>query len=554
MPRQIKTALLSVSDKTGLVDFAQFLASTGVTLISTGGTAKALREAGLEVKGVSEVTGFPEVLRGRVKTLHPHIHAGLLADTRREEDAAQLAELGLASIDLVAVNLYPFERTAAAHWQADAAGFEEVVENIDIGGPCLVRAAAKNHANVVVLTSPAQYASVQAQLEANESVDEATRRTLALAAYRHTAAYDAAIATWLEHQLAGQQQPEAEAEQPEWPEVFVRRFDKVAALRYGENPHQQAAYYAEMAPPQRASLATARQLHGSEVSYNNLLDCEAAMLLAGELAEPACAVIKHTNPCGAAVAEDATTAFERARDADPTSAFGGILALNRRVDQALAEAICAKGQFYECLVAPSVAEEALEVFKQGTGWVTRLRILAVGQPEAERLEPSRARTEAVLRGLEGGLLVQQPDTRLYAAEPAPKQVRWTNATAEAPPATLHEDLHLAWVVCKHVKSNAIVLAKQGVAIGVGAGQMSRVEATQIAVHRAQTIGGEQATVGSVLASDAFFPFPDSIDHAANAGVKAIIQPGGSKRDGDVIGACEKYKIPMVFTGMRHFRH
>jgi phosphoribosylaminoimidazolecarboxamide formyltransferase/IMP cyclohydrolase len=539
----IRTALLSVSDKSGLAELGRALAGRGVALISTGGTAKALRDAGLTVRDVSDVTQSPEVLRGRVKTLHPLIHAGLLADRRRDDDRDEAAGFGAPAIDLVVCNLYPFEATAAPRMQTDAAGYEEVVENIDIGGPTMIRAAAKNHANIAVVTDPAQYEPLIAELaEHDGAVSLETRRRLALAAFRRVAAYDAAVVTWLEAQ-AQQAGDDSLATAP--PEIFVRRYDKVGDLRYGENPHQSAAFYREFGAERVPGIAAATQVHGTPLSYNNIVDADAALHLAAEFADPAVAIIKHTNPCGLAVADDLGEAFRRARAADPTSAFGGIIGINRRIERPLAEELTAKGLFFEAIVAPGFSDDALDHIRGRKAWVERLRCLAVG---GERIGPGRARSRWIARGLEGGLLVQGPDAPLFAGIGADD---WQVAGSVQPPADRQADLRIAWAVCKHVKSNAIVLVRDGVAIGVGAGQMSRVEATELAISRA---GGDDAARGAVLASDAFFPFPDSIDRAAKAGITAVIQPGGSKRDAEVIAAADGHGIAMLTTGMRHFRH
>ena len=547
MQLRIKAALFSVSDRTGVEDFARFLAQNGVKLLATGGTCKALRDAGLTVMEVGEYTGQPEIMDGRVKTLHPKVHAGILADRSNPAHMQALAEVGADSIDLVCVNLYPFEQQIVGNWHPDDAGYASVIEKIDIGGPTMIRAAAKNHAHVTVVTSPEQFAAVRADLAASEGVSVELRRRLAFEAFRRTAAYDAAISTWLDHQVAHYDDltPEQHA-----PEVFVRRYDRRFDLRYGENPHQKAAFYAECGPP-TASIASARLVRGDTISYNNILDCDSALQLAGEFDHPSCAVIKHTNPCGAAVADDIVTAFRNARDADPVSAYGGILGFNRAVTEELAEAIAEKGQFFECIVAPAFTHEALAVFDDTRkSWLTRLRLLAVGDDGNGKLSPERPRPEWVVRGVEGGLLVQGTNVPVFDVS-TDGGMPWRVATTEAPADAQIRDLNVAWTVCKHVKSNAIVIARNGVAIGVGAGQMSRIESVQLAIGRIKDPAG---AAGAVLASDAFFPFADGVQAALKAGVKAIIQPGGSKRDDESIRVCNDANVPMLFTGMRHFRH
>ena len=518
--RPIRRALLSVSDKTGLADFARALAALGVELISTGGTRKTLAEAGLKVIDIAEVTGFPEILDGRVKTLHPRVHAGILAIRDNPQHQATLAEQKIAPIDLVVCNLYPFEATVA---QAGST-HEEIVENIDIGGPSMVRAAAKNYHDVAVVTDAAQYPAVLEELRAHGGLALATRERLAADAFALTAGYDAAVAAYFARRRDG------------WPARRTLGFHLKQALRYGENPHQQAAFYVECGA-RADSAAGAEVLHGKELSYNNLLDLDSALNLVREFDGPAAVVIKHNNPCGAAIAPTLVEAFTRAYEGDPLSAFGGILGFNREIDEATATAITEPNRFIECIIAPGYAPRALEVLTTRPTWKNSVRLLRAGplaKSPASRFD---------YRRVDGGLLVQ---TRDEAADDfAHAEVK----TKRAPTTAELADLRFAWTVAKHVKSNAIVLVKGGMVIGVGAGQMSRVDSVQIAVRKA----GERVR-GSVLASDAFFPFRDNVDEAARAGVTAIVQPGGSKRDADSIAACDEHGLAMVFTAVRHFRH
>lgn len=516
----IRRALLSVSDKTGLIDFARALAARGVELLSTGGTASALRAAGLQVTDVSARTGFPEIMDGRVKTLHPKIHGGLLG--RRGTDDAVMAQHDILPIDLLAVNLYPFEATVA---RPDCS-LEDAIENIDIGGPAMVRAAAKNHAHVAVVVDPADYAAVIDELETQGGLGEATCFGLAARAYAHTADYDRAVSTYL---LA--RAPDA----PRFPDTQRLRFVKLQDLRYGENPHQAAAFYAEPDAPV-GSIAAARQLHGKELSYNNIADTDAALMCVLAYTEPACCIVKHANPCGVAEAASIREAYEHAYRTDPTSAFGGIIAFNRELDADTAEAIVSR-QFVEVIVAPSVSDEALAVCQRKKD----VRVLVVGTPapEAPMLDYKR---------VTGGLLVQDRDAIACAIGSADLKV----VSARAPSADELRDLLFAWKVVKCVKSNAIVYARERRTIGVGAGQMSRVYSARIAGIKAADEGLE--VKGSVMASDAFFPFRDGIDSAAAVGITAVIQPGGSVRDAEVIAAADEAGMAMVFTGMRHFRH
>jgi phosphoribosylaminoimidazolecarboxamide formyltransferase/IMP cyclohydrolase len=527
---RIRRALLSVSDKSGLVDLARGLQGFGVELISTGGTRKALADAGLAVRDISDVTGFPEILDGRVKTLHPKIHGGLLAVRDNPQHAATIAAQGIEPIDLVVCNLYPFQQTVAK----PGATHEEIVENIDIGGPSMVRSAAKNYHDVAVVTSPEQYPALLDELRANNgALTPATRERLAAAAFARTAAYDRAIAAYFAGRTEGRDEGAA------FPQRLDLQFAKKVPLRYGENPHQPAAFYVEPGVA-HACVATAESLHGKELSYNNILDLDSAFNLVREFAEPAAVVIKHNNPCGAAVGDTLEEAFRKAYEGDPLSAYGGVLAFNREVDEATATQITEPKRFIECVIAPGFSEAAFKVLTTRPTWKNSVRLLRTGPLTGD---------DASARGLDyrrvdGGLLVQARDLR-GADDFADAKV----VTKRPPTAEELADLRFAWLVCKHVKSNAIVLAKGGMLVGVGAGQMSRVDSVHLAVRKS---GGRHA--GSVLASDAFFPFRDNVDEAARAGVTAIAQPGGSMRDADSIAACDEHGLAMVFTGVRHFRH
>ncbi len=505
----VRRALLSCFDKTGVAALATELAARGVQIVSTGSTAATIRDAGVEVIEVADVTGFPECLEGRVKTLHPKVHAGILADRDKPQHLQELVELEVDAIDLVVANLYPFQDTVAS-----GASDAEVVEMIDIGGPTMVRAAAKNHAGVGVVVDPADYPEVLRQLDEEGGLDDALRRRLAARAFRHTAAYDAAVASWFQREET-------------FPGQLSLALPKAADLRYGENPHQAAAFYTHGAS---VGLAAAEQLHGKDLSYNNLLDTDAAWGMAVDQDEPCVAIIKHTNPAGYAVAQELAVAYERALEGDPVSAFGGIVAANRRIDRATAEAITEV--FTEVVVAPGFDDDALEVLQAKAN----LRLLAM--PEARR--PQRGWQ---LRSVWGGLLVQDAD---IGDEPWGD---WEVVTDTTPDEATLADLRFAWTAAKHTKSNAIVLAKHGQLVGVGAGQMSRVDSVRLAVERS----GERHR-GAVLASDAFFPFRDGPDAAAEAGIAAIVQPGGSRRDDEVVAAADEHGIAMVVTGRRHFRH
>ncbi|WP_214762862.1 bifunctional phosphoribosylaminoimidazolecarboxamide formyltransferase/IMP cyclohydrolase [Exiguobacterium sp. s146] len=504
-------ALLSVSDKTGIVEFAQTLHEAGIELISTGGTEAALIAAGLPVKNISAVTSFPEMLDGRVKTLHPLVHGGLLGRRDLDSHVEQMKDHDIEPIDYVVVNLYPFKETIAK----ENATYEEAIENIDIGGPSMLRSAAKNHASVTVVVDPADYGHVAEAVLAGGTTFE-TRQRLATKAFRHTAAYDALIADYL-----GQQIGET------FPEQLTVTYEKVQDLRYGENPHQQAAFY-KTPLYHGMTLANAEQLHGKELSYNNIQDTNAALEALSELTEPAAVVVKHMNPCGVAVGETISQAFSRAHAADPVSIFGGIVALNREVDVETAEAL--RNIFLEIIIAPSFSEAALDRLKEKKN--LRLLTLDMGQMTGMRLT-----------AVAGGLLVQDGDD--VTLDDASCQI----VTDRRPTASEWEDLKLAWRVVKHVKSNAIVVAKNETTIGIGAGQMNRVGAAKIAFEQA----GERAQ-GAALGSDAFFPMGDTVEAAAAAGITAIIQPGGSIRDEESIEAANRHGITMVFTSVRHFKH
>jgi len=511
----VRAALVSVSDKTHLIPFARALAERGVTILSSGGTAKALAAEKIPVETVESYTGSPEVMDGRVKTLHPRVHGGILA--RGERDKGDLERIGARLIDLVVVNLYPFEKTVAN----PKSTHEEIVENIDIGGPSMVRSAAKNHARVAVVCDPADYDRVLGEIRETGEVGEKTRAELAAKAFAHTAAYDAAISGY----LSGRGE--------EFPKYLTLPFEKAYGLRYGENPHQRGAFYVERNAPS-GSLARAESLGagGKELSFNNLVDVEGALDAVREFEKPAAVVVKHTNPCGVAVGENLAETYRRAREADAVSAFGGIVALNREVDEATAKILAET--FLECIVAPRYSAQALEILRAKKN----LRLLATGEWLAANHEALQ------LKRIGGGIVVQSRDNTAAGEVTNGKVV-----TKRAPTADEIADLDFAWRVCKHVKSNAIVLAKGQTTVGVGAGQMSRVISVQIACEKA----GAHAK-GSVLASDAFFPFPDSIEIAAKNGITAIAQPGGSVKDSESIAAADAHGIAMITTGVRHFRH
>ena len=528
--KPIRRALLSVSDKTGIVEFATALVAQDVELLSTGGTAKLLAEAGLPVTEVSDYTGHPEIMDGRVKTLHPKVHGGILG--RRGTDEQVMADNNINPIDMVVVNLYPFAATVAK----EDCTLEDAIENIDIGGPTMVRAAAKNHKDVTIVVNATDYVRVLAEMSDNNgSLTYKTRFDLAIAAFEHTAEYDGMIAnhfgTMIDSVDAEQNEDVAESE---FPRTFNVQMSKKQDLRYGENSHQSAAFYVEN-DIQEASVATATQLQGKELSFNNIADTDAALECVKEFEQPACVIVKHANPCGVALGSDILEAYDRAYKTDPTSAFGGIIAFNRELDKATAEAIIAR-QFVEVIIAPSISDEAAEVVSAKQN----VRLLACGDWQGQLTDGYD------FKRVNGGLLIQERDFGMVEMEDL-KVVSKVQPTEEQ-----LKDLMFTWKVAKYVKSNAIVYCKDGMTIGVGAGQMSRVYSAKIAGIKA---ADENLQVeGSVMASDAFFPFRDGIDAAAAAGIKAIIQPGGSMRDEEVIAAADEHGIAMVFTGMRHFRH
>ena len=518
-PSKVRRAILSVTDKTGLVDFARKLSSLGIELISTGGTAKLLRESGIVVKDISDLTGFPEMLDGRVKTLHPKVHGGILHRREDPKHIAAVAEHGISPIDMVVVNLYAFEKTAAKPGVA----FEELIENIDIGGPSMIRSAAKNFQDVAIVTSPADYDAIADELQRESgALSHQTKWRLAQKAFATTAAYDSAIASTLESISADsfQTQPEVNV----FPATLRFSFHKTLDLRYGENPHQKAAMYSDGSG---AGVANARQLQGKELSFNNIVDLQAAWDLAQEFDEPVVAIIKHTNPCGTATGKTLADAYKRALECDPVSAFGGVIGVNRPIDAAAAEEM--HKLFLEVIAAPSFDEAAKAKF----GSKKNLRLVEVVP----------ANQKWVLKNVSGGMLVQDADARVL------QESDLKVVTKRAPTPEETRALLFAWKVCKHVKSNAIVYARDGQTVGVGAGQMSRVDSAKIGAMKAQL-----PLKGTVAASDAFFPFPDGVEEIAKAGATAIIQPGGSQRDPEVIEAADRLGLAMLFTGVRHFRH
>ncbi len=533
--RPIQRALISVSDKTGIVDFAKALTQLGVEILSTGGSAQLLKQEGVPVIEVSDFTGFPEMMDGRVKTLHPKIHAGILA--RRGLDEKVMQKHGLLPIDLVVVNLYPFAKTIAQVGCTQ----EDAIENIDIGGPTMVRAAAKNHQDVTIVVNSNDYSRVIDEMTqyANSTLAQ-TRFTLAISAFEHTAAYDGMIANYFGKQLPAYSEQEQEQEQTPstanpslFPRTFNQQFIKKQDMRYGENGHQQAAFYTEL-EPQEASIATATQLQGKALSYNNIADTDAALECVKEFDEPACVIVKHTNPCGVAIGESIFDAYERAYKTDPTSAFGGIIAFNRPLDEKTAKAIVER-QFVEVIIAPSVSLEAANVVSAKQN----IRLLSSGQWHSQS-------NAFDTKKVNGGLLVQERDLGKVSLEAL--QI----VSKRKPSEEEIRDALFCWKVAKFVKSNAIVYAKNKMTLGIGAGQMSRVYSAKIAAMKA---ADEQIDIkGSVMASDAFFPFRDSVDSAAKAGISCIIQPGGSMRDNEVIAAADEHNIAMIFTQMRHFRH
>ncbi|PHS70017.1 MAG: bifunctional phosphoribosylaminoimidazolecarboxamide formyltransferase/inosine monophosphate cyclohydrolase [Methylophaga sp.] len=520
---KIQRALLSVSDKSGVLDLAQQLNNLGVELLSTGGTAKLLQDAGLPVKEVSEHTGFPEMMDGRIKTLHPKIHGGLLG--RRGTDEAIMAEHNIDPIDLIVVNLYPFEATIIR----DDCTLPMAIENIDIGGPTMLRAAAKNHASVTVLIDPADYSRVVEQIKQNGGVDDATRFDLAVKTFEHTAHYDGAIANYL-----GSITDNGKVA---FPRTFNSQFHKIQDMRYGENPHQKAAFFTEK-QPESGTISAAVQIQGKELSYNNIADTDAALECVKTFPEsPACVIVKHANPCGVATADNLLTAYDLAYQTDTTSAFGGIIAFNCELDAKTAQAIIDR-QFVEVIVAPSISDEAKQVISNKKN----VRLLCCG----EFPTPDQQKETFDFKRVTGGLLVQDRDTTLVT------QDELKVVTKKIPTDQQMQDLLFAWRVAKFVKSNAIVYVSKQQTIGIGAGQMSRIVSSQIASIKAKDAG--LTVPGAVMASDAFFPFRDGLDAAAEAGISAVIQPGGSMRDDEVIAAADEHGIAMVFTGMRHFRH
>jgi phosphoribosylaminoimidazolecarboxamide formyltransferase/IMP cyclohydrolase len=518
MPPVIRRALISVSDKSGIVELARNLHEQGVELLSTGGTASLIAEQGIPVIEISAYTGFPEMMAGRVKTLHPKVHGGILG--RRGIDDAIMQEQDIAPIDLVVINLYPFQKTVA---NPDCS-LEDAIENIDIGGPAMVRAAAKNHASVTVVVDPGDYALLLAEMESGGAISDATRFSLAIKAYEHTAQYDGAIANYFGRLV------QAPADQA-FPRTLNLQFQHRLSMRYGENPHQAAAFYTT-AGHSEPSVASADQIQGKALSFNNIADTDAALECVKQFEDPCCVIVKHANPCGVALADNILDAYRRAFSTDPESAFGGIIAFNRRLDAATARAIV-DAQFVEVIIAPEVDEAAVEVVASKEN----VRLLRCGQWQ-------QAGTRLDYRHVNGGILVQDADQSLYESLKVVSRVK--------PDEGQMQDMIFAWQVAKYVKSNAIIYAHERMTVGVGAGQMSRINSARIAAIKAEHAGLQVS--GSIMASDAFFPFRDGIDAAGKAGIRAIIQPGGSMRDDEVITAADEYGMAMVFTGMRHFRH
>jgi len=518
MSQAIRRALISVSDKSGIVELAQALVANGVELLSTGGTASLIAEQGIAVTEISDYTGFPEMMAGRVKTLHPKVHGGILG--RRGIDDAVMLEHDIDPIDLVIINLYPFQQTVA---NPDCS-LEDAIENIDIGGPAMVRAAAKNHGSVTVVVDPADYAQLLKEMAQDNMVSDDTRFSLAIKAYEHTAQYDGAIANYFGRLV---QKPEDRA----FPRTLNLQYRHALSMRYGENPHQAAAFYTA-ADNREPSVSNARSLQGKALSFNNIADTDAALECVKQFSDPCCVIVKHANPCGVAIADDIHQAYQRAYSTDPESAFGGIIAFNRALDAATASAIIAQ-QFVEVIIAPGVNDDAVAVLASKEN--VRLLCCEAWGEAPERLD---------YKHVNGGLLVQQADQALYQGLEVVSDIQ--------PDAQQMQDLVFAWQVAKFVKSNAIIYARDNMTIGVGAGQMSRINSARIAAIKAAHAGFEVA--GSVMASDAFFPFRDGIDAANEVGIRAVIQPGGSMRDEDVIAAANEHGMAMVFTGMRHFRH
>ncbi|MCH2211410.1 MAG: bifunctional phosphoribosylaminoimidazolecarboxamide formyltransferase/IMP cyclohydrolase [Fuerstiella sp.] len=521
---QPKRALVSVSNKQGLDVFVRGLTEIGFEILSTGGTRRFLEDAGIPVIDVASYTEFPEMMDGRLKTLHPRIHGGLLGRPTLESDAAAMFEHGIIPIQLVVVNLYPFEETIAK----PNVEIPEAIEQIDIGGPSMVRSAAKNHAHVGIVTCPSQYADVLRSLQ-DGSFNDDLRRKLAATAFQLTARYDQAIAGYMATITCDADEDSA------WPSTLTPTLKLESTLRYGENPHQKAAFYVESSP-HPTSLACARQLNGKELSYNNLMDLDAARATVADFSDPAVCIIKHTNPCGCAVASDLSTAFTNAYAGDPVSAFGSIVGFNRTVDASAAEIMCEPGRFIEAVIAPGYDPDALEILTTRPKWKKNVRLMQVQFSTS-------GRSAADYRRVSGGLLVQDRDDEFQ------DDSEWTIPTKRRPTPAESADLRFAWIVCRHVKSNAIVFAKDNMLLGAGAGQMSRLDSSFIAAMKA----GDRAADG-VVASDAFFPFRDGVDQAAKAGIRAVIQPGGSRNDEEVIAACNAQDMAMIFTGRRHFRH
>ena len=519
-----RRALVSVSDKSGLGPFVEGLVSLGFEIVSTGGTRQFLDELGIDVIDVSSYTGFPEMMAGRVKTLHPKVHGAILGRPDLPDDAAAFAQHGIIPFELVVCNLYPFEQTIAKKGVTPA----EAIEQIDIGGPSMIRSAAKNHAYVAVVSSPSQYAKVLEQLNAG-SLSDQFRHDLSAAAFEMTARYDRAIADYLVSP------PSADAD-GDFPKSLHLGFRRSMRLRYGENPHQQAAFYAD-ANAAKATLAATEQLHGKELSYNNLLDLDAALSIVREFSGPAVVVIKHNNPCGCGIADTLADAFGKAYDGDPLSAFGSVIGLNRPLDPATAELLCRPDRFVEAVIAPGYEDEAFEALTTRPKWKKNVRLM-----RCPALNEDRPMSRD-LRRVSGGLLVQDRDERPEAVS------EWQCVTQREPTEAETADLTFCWQVCKHVKSNAIVFANGGAIVGVGAGQMSRVDSVFLAVHKAG-----QRSHGGIMASDAFFPFRDAIDEAVKAGITAVIQPGGARNDPESISACNEHGLAMILTGRRHFKH
>lgn len=530
-----KRALVSVSDKSGLDVFVRGLVDLGFEILSTGGTRRYLQDAGIPVMDITQYTEFPEIMDGRVKTLHPKVHGAILGRPTLPSDAEAIAEHGIHPFQVVVCNLYPFEQTIAK----SGVTIPEAIEQIDIGGPSMVRSSAKNHAHVAIVTQATQYESVLNALKA-DALDESFRRRLAAAAFEMTAGYDRAIADYMARITRNGDDDDGDAADRDadaapWGQSLSLAFDLQATLRYGENPHQRAAFYVERDAPE-TSLANAKQLNGKELSYNNLMDLDSAKMIVSDFDQPAACVIKHNNPCGCAVADSLADAFENAYAGDPVSAFGSIIGLNRTVDVATAERLCEPGRFIEAIIAPGFEPEAFEILTTRPKWKKNVRLM-------QSLFSDEGRGAADYRRVSGGLLVQDRDDL-----PQPED-DWKVVTERQPTEDEVAELRFAWRVCRHVKSNAIVFTKNRMLLGAGAGQMSRLDSSFIAAMKA----GDRSQ-GAVVASDAFFPFRDGIDEAAKAGIKAAIQPGGSRNDEEVIAACNEHGMAMIFTGRRHFRH